>query len=184
MNTTTLAIPLAFVLLAGLMCWHIATVKGKWWIKLAFIITVPSFGIVVWRAVSSYQGWPAEVEVPQKGLLLWVDVIEPDTPGHEDGAIHIWLIDMTGPSESGPLLGHGRPRGIPRAYRLAYDRKLHEMLEAAKGRIMQGQPVVLERATSDPDARQGRPGRRFSRQEADFKVYDLPPPALPRKDGQ
>lgn len=183
MNASTLAIPLAFVLLAGLMCWHIATVKGKWWIKLAFIVTVPSFGIVVWNAISSYQGWPTHDPLPKKALLLWVDVVEPHEPSGEKGAIHVWLISMDGGSEKGPLLGHDRPRGVPRAYGMPYDRKVHEMLEAAKGRLMQGQPVVLER-TTDPSASEGRPGQRFSRQESELHVYDLPPPALPRKDGQ
>lgn len=183
MNATTLAIPLAFVLLAGLMCWHIATVRGKWWIKLAFIVAVPSFGLVVWNAISSYQGWPAEEKLPDKALLLWVDVIEPDKTVGEDGAIHLWIISLSDVSENGPLLGHGRPRGIPRAYGMPYDRKLHEMFEAAKGRIMSGQPVVLERATGDPNA-EGEPGTGYSQQEADLKVYDLPPPALPKKNTQ
>lgn len=181
MNITTLAIPIAFVLLAGLMCWHIATVRGKWWIKLAFIVAVPSFGLVVWSAISSYQGWPAEEKLPDKALLLWVDVIEPDTSSGEDGAIHVWIISLGDEADDGPLLGHGRPRSIPRAYGMPYDRKLHEMLEAAKGRIVSGQPVVLETTKKPPE---GDSGEQFSLQEGDLKVYDLPPPALPKKNVQ
>ena len=183
MTAATLAGPLAFVLLAGLMCWHIATVKGRWWVKLSFIILVPSFGLLLWAGIASHLGRATHDDLPKKALLTGIDIKEPSAEGADDGAIWLMVVSLDAPSDP-PILGYRPTRGEPRMHVLPYTKELHELLEAARARMAEGSPVVLERATGDPSAEDGKPGMSFSRQQGDYKVYDLPPPALPKKNAQ
>lgn len=178
-----LAIPLAFVLISALLCWHVIAARGKWWLKLALIVIVPSFALIVWTSLSSYQGWPTAETPPDRAVLLWGEAREPDPRRQDAGTIYLWLVSLDDEEDVRNPLEYVSPRGTPRAYKLPYSRPTHEMLEKAREMIRQGQPVVLERnrkAAEDGEPTDRRPlgqGR-----DDDFRIYELPPPKLPPKD--
>lgn len=179
MDPKLLAIPMAFIMLAAMLCWHVITAKGRWTSKLAFIVIVPAFGIAVWSAIASYKGWPTDDPLPKKGRLMWAEVHEPDPATRDPGVIYVWLVPLDDHTPRGPL-SYSAYRGEPRAYELSYSRPMHEVLESAKRRIKLGRPVVLERDTRP--GKRGRNGRDMSGHDAEYRAYELPPPAPPGKE--
>jgi hypothetical protein len=207
MDPGTLAIPLAFILLAAVLCLLLIGSKWKWWQKLALIVIVPSFGLVVWSAIASYKGWPTTSDPPKKSLIFWMLIREPD-PAHGDkGGIYLWLlpIDEKASPSVNPL-DYSSPAGEPRAYKLPYSRSMHAGLDRAKALMREGQPVVLDfdgkngsngaegeggepgdgtgvgtdDGTDGPNG-SGRPGYGGDPNRRDFRIYQLPPPQPPRK---
>jgi len=181
MDRYTLAIPLAFILLSAVLCLLLIGSKWAWWQKLALIVIVPGFGLVLWNALGSYKGWPSTDAIPEKSLIYWGLVREPEPKKGDEGAIYIWLMPLDGKIDI-PLnpLEYISPGNEPRAYALPYTRRMHEALEAAKAMTREGRPAVLDLTGAeeggDEDGMQGDPDRR------DFKVYDLPPPRPPLKE--
>lgn len=199
MDPHALAIPLGFILLSAVLCLLLIGSKWKWWQKLLLIVTVPSFGLAVWSSLGSYKGWPTTAAPPEKALVYWVLVREPEPARGDPGAIFVWLTPVE-EDASGSLnpLDYDSPGGEPRAYKLPYSRSLHQATETAKNIIGRGQPAVLElhepRGEEPPGDGEEREGGRPSEGgqqgssprnpgygENDIRVYPLPP-ALPPKN--
>lgn len=201
----TLAIPLAFILLAALLCWQIIGTKGSWRAKLAAIVFVPMFGLAVWASMPSYFGWPTSEGLPDKGLFVWADVREPDQRTGDKGVIYVWLVPMDDAPDGKNPLGYAKPKGAPRAYVLPYSRRTHEMMERAKRSTAAGRQVVIEptengsegdgepgdaAGSGEPGSEQGqhgpqgpgRPGTGTQGDDIGVRAYELPPPALPPKN--
>ena len=193
MDPRTLAIPLAFILLAAVLCLLLIGSKWQWWQKLALIVIVPTFGLVVWHAIGSYKGWPTDSEPHRKALVFWIMVREPDLDG-DPGAIYLWLRSFDDQVEArfNPLDYISRG-GEPRAYVLPYSRLRHKRADKARNMLKDGRPVVIdftkrggsgdtEGGEGDGEGEPGGPGGygvEDGRQ--DFQVYDLPPPQPPQK---
>ncbi len=197
MEDRTLAIPVAFILLAALLCWMLIGAKGKWWLKLLTILIVPSFGLAVWASISSYKGWPTTDEPPEKALLVWGVVHEPDPRTGNPGVIYLWLTPIREDS-GGTLnpLGYESRNGEPRAYRLPYSRQLHDALTGAQAAAKEGRPMMFgkgkrgrrsdgsrreedgEPVEGEGDARPGGVGgARGDGEREQYQFYDLPPAA-------
>ncbi len=208
MDAGTLPIAIGFIILSALTCWFVISAKGHWALKLALVLSVPAFGLVVWRAVGSYRGYPTPDPLPEKALLIGASVREPDPRKGEKGAIHVWVISLT--EKSGGLrspLDYDHTPGEPRGHKLPYSREMHEMINEARKRQAKGEPVILERKKKgeadaegdgqDPgeEGMEGNPGRRgrrdgsgapngFQYEDRDsvIRFYRLPPAGMPRKD--
>ena len=150
MELYTLAIPIAFILLAAVLCLLLIGSKWKWWQKLALIVIVPAFGLVVWGAISSYKGWPAVEKLPTKSLVYWMLIREPNSKSGDPGAIYVWVKPLASVRARNPLEYAG-PRDEPRAYKLRYSRQLHSGLQSAQSAMRDGRPIVLDltEATGD-----------------------------------
>ncbi len=202
MDPKALAIPLAFIMLAAILCWQLIGAKGKWWLKLLAIVVVPGFGLAVWGSIASYKGWPTTDEPPEKALLLSSAVREPDPKTGDPGAIYVWLMPLKDTGTALNPFDYVSPGGEPRAFKFPYSRPSHEMLVGAEQALKDGKPIVFERGEkgmaggqegeSGEDAEsgesadgvppgEGRPGTRPRPGEGGFKVYELPTPAPPRK---
>lgn len=185
MDPRLLAIPVAFIILAAIACWCAISVKGKWWIKLLIIITVPGFGIVSWYAMTSYLGWPTSQALSGKVLLLWTEIREPDPRIDDAGAIYLWIIPLDEEQVGSPDVIEYRPADRePRAYRLKYSRKAHERLFRAKEMLKKGKPVILEWGGESTE--EGEDGDRsldssHDGNDQDFRMYELPVPHFPPK---
>lgn len=204
MDPNTVAIPIAFVLIAALLCLLLIGTKWKWWWKLALFATVLPFCFFIWSAIVSYQGWPTTQQTPQKALLLQAIVREPEPDN--PGAIYLWLLPLSDEvHDTESFLQYAGSLGEPRAYRLPYTREMHQMVEKAQAKMREGKPVVLERGrkpgTGDGDGegqpgepgdeeggREGsngqRPGGGYGGHEQEYQMYELPPPAPPRKTSE
>jgi hypothetical protein len=204
MDPKSLAIPLAFILLAAVLCWQLIGAKGKWWLKLLAIVVVPGFGLAVWASIGSYKGWPTSDEPPEKALILASSVREPDPRTGDPGAIFVWLMPLKESSSGGiNPFDYATPGGEPRSYQFPYSRPAHQMLASADQSIREGRPVVFERLEKrPPSGDEGEPGEEAEGEESvdgavpgngrpggtpppgggeEFKVYELPAPSLPRK---
>jgi hypothetical protein len=160
MEPRTLAIPIAFILLAATLCLLLIGSKWKWWQKLALIVIVPSFGLAVWASLSSYKGWPTTERPPTKSLVYWTLIREPDPKHGDPGAIYVWVKPLDGAKAAPNPLGYVPPDGEPRAYRLPYSRELHFGLQSAQRAIQEGRPIVLDLsdATQGPQGGNAPPG--------------------------
>jgi hypothetical protein len=192
MNAETLVIPLGFLVVIAIGLWTFIHLKGKWWIKLPIVVGSTSFVIAVWASLASYRGWPTATKTPEKFVLLWGEVREPNRQIGDDGAIFLWVVHYS-PTKTKPNLFQYSPRpGEPRAHKVPYSRKLHQQIEEAKELIKQGRGVVMEhepggkedgsgknRPGKNGDGREGSDGQG---QEQEYRFYELPPPRPPNKN--
>lgn len=187
----SIAIPLGFIILTGLLCWHLAYAKGRWWLKLAFTVLLVGFGLEVSRALDSYAGWPTGEEMPENGQLLGAVIREPSPRVGDKGAIYVWIRPLE-PPVSGLLRETPSP-DEPRAYRLPYSREMHEEMEQAMQALRSGQPVGIGRGRrgghhgqpgqgSGSGSGEGQGNGSLRTDDDDVHVYALPPPQPPRKD--
>lgn len=157
------AIAVAFLLVAGLLLWFVIGSRGPWPLKLVAIVAASAFTFLLWDALDSFSGWPAEAQPPERALLLASSVDEPD-------AVYLWLVP---PVRPGPL--EYRPDDAePRAYKLPYSRELHEQVDLAARMAQSGSRVEVR--MDDPDATGRRAGSRRP-----LRVYRLPLATAPRK---
>lgn len=201
MTIETLIIPVAFILVAVGLAWFVIYAKGWWWAKCAYMAIVVVFGLMVWNSIESYRGWPTNDPTPQRFIMLWAEIKEPEPKIGFTGAIYIWLLPYEAdPAKPGPL-NYSPEAGEPRAHKLPYSRKVHEQLEAAKEMIKAGQMVMMERrkgksgfgksgesggkgsipGEKDGQGRGKRPGGHEAEPYDEFFFYQMPPPALPGK---
>ena len=182
----SIAIPIGFLLLAGVLCWYIAYAKGKWPLKLLLTGFLALFSLEVWKALDSYSGWPAKEELPQRALLLDARVREPNPAKHDAGAIFLWVVPL-GQDDPDPF--SYRPiSGEPRAYRLPYSRPMHEQTDGAMKAMRQnGRPILIERGGTPGEGEGEGGGNRTTYGDDEgggFRIRELPPPSLPDKAPQ
>lgn len=100
---------LGFAALAALLLWAVIYARGPWALKLALIVTVPTYGLFVWHSVEAMRGYPVHAKPPDGRLIASV-VVEPRY-------VYLWLA-VPGRAE-------------PRAFRIPYTRQLHEAVASA-----------------------------------------------------
>lgn len=182
----SIAIPLGFAVLAGVLCWYLTYTKGRWPLKLCLIALLSGFGLEVWSALDSYSGWPAREELPRRSLLIAAIMREPNPATRDPGAIFVWVQPLV---DGNPDPFEYRPvSGEPRAYRLPYSRPTHEQMSQALQAMSQGgRPIVLER-TGSPGGAPGQEGSgngdTYDDEGTGIQMYELPPPGVPDKDAQ
>jgi hypothetical protein len=185
----SIAIPVGFIILSGLIAWHLAYAKGPWTLKLAFIVIICGFGLEVSKALDSYAGWPTREETPDEAIFLDADIHEPNKILNQPGEIYVWLKPLE-PAASG-IFKEDPPPDAPRAFRLDYSRKSHEELQGAMERVRKGQIVGFRhhgrrRGRGNGNGRGDGPGGdgddSGSEDDDDVHTYDLPPAQPPHKD--
>jgi len=181
----SIAIPLGFLMLAGVLCWYLAHTKGRWPIKVLLTFFLAFHSYSVYQALDSYAGWPAKEQMPQKALLFHAIVREPNPSRHDPGAIFLWVVPL-GRDDPDPF--SYRPiSGVPRAYEIPYSRPMHEQTAQASKIIQQGngRPVLIERGGSPAGEGDGGGGGNNTTYGDDsgggFRIRELPPPSLPDK---
>ena len=140
-----IALPILLLLFGSLSFWVLVESSVKWYIKTAWISTFCIFTVVFWGSMHSYLGWPAnEDDMPEKVLMHWVVIKEPNKITEFDGAIYI-LAESVAEDKGGFLefFGYSSENLEPRLYGLSYDRELHEKLQKMlKEKLGKGQPVM------------------------------------------
>jgi hypothetical protein len=175
-------VAVTFLALASALMWMIIAARGRWLPKLLAILAVAAFAGLLWRSAGTFSGWPVGAALPARSLFVGAMVVEP-TPD-ADGHIYLWLVP--------PASGHGaniyayRPGdGEPRAYARPYDRGLHEAVQAAQDITAAGRQAVLDTTGAPGKRAPGGPPRGDRRgrgtRGGKYRVYQLPPSALPPK---
>ena len=181
-NGISIAIPIGFMLLAGVLCWYAAHTKGRWPLKLILTGGLILFSLQVHDALKSYAGWSTHEPLPQRALLLHAVVREPNLARHDAGAIFLWVVPL-GLDDPDPF-SYRPVSGEPRGYWLPYSREAHEQAAQAS-KLMQkdGRPILIERGGMQGGGGEGRDGNATTYDDGSggFHIGDQPGPSLPDK---
>ena len=131
-----IALPILLVVFGGLSFWILTESTVKWYIKTACISIFCLFTVIFWSTIHSFLGWPAnEQDMPEKILIHWVIIKEPNKLTEFDGAIYILLesVEESKGNKVSKFFGYSNNRLEPRLYGLKYNRNLHEQLQKIKG---------------------------------------------------
>jgi hypothetical protein len=163
----TLAVVLSFVALV-LLC-TLALLWSRWpgWLKGLLVLGVAMFYFFANEVVHGMWGWPSADPLPERFVLLAAVIDEPNTKSA--GALYVWV----------NAIEDGKPVAQPRAYKLAYAKDLHSLLNEGIKKSRQG---VSQMGTAVP--KQGKRGFSWLRpgsDEQEIKIRDLPVPQLPEK---
>ena len=141
-----IALPILLLVFGGLTFWVLNESSLKWYFKTASISAFCVFTIIFWTSIHTFLGWPAlEGDMPEKVLIHWIVIKEPNKVTESKGAIYVLLESAKGDESDflARFFGYSRGGNEPRLYGLDYDRELHERL--AKGvmpKLKSGQPVL------------------------------------------
>lgn len=162
-----LALTLSFSALALLAVMALLWSRWPAWLKGLLVAAVAVFHFWVDDVAHNLSGWPTTDPLPERFSLLAVVVEEPSKKS--DGALYVWV----------NAIEAGKPAAQPRAYRLAYTKDLHALLNEGMKKARNG---VSQLGSAQP--RQGKGGFFAWLKPGDdqvVKLRDMPLPQLPEK---
>jgi hypothetical protein len=165
----SLALVLAYAALVLIAV--LALLWSPWprWLKAGLALGATVLYFFGHEAVHALLGMPTPDPLPERFVMVAAMVEEPS--GNHKGALYLWVRP----------LHDGVAAPEPRAYKLAYTRKLHEQVNEG---LKKGRDGVSQMGTAE--ARGGR-GRGFASwlqpgaDEQEVRIRDLPVPQLPEK---
>ena len=195
-----MTIPAVFFMLFLLVLWFVIGAKGHWIVKAGIIGLTLHLCISIGLSLSAFAGWPSDENLPDKFIVHWMVVQEPEKTTRAPGFIYIWASDI---SEKRHTREAGwkrffftlssQEKEAPRAYVLPYSKQKHEDAEGVLTKIRDGKAVVGERGAGEGGPGEGPPGDdnangedggkgggSFSKSE-DITFHELPPTSLPKK---
>ena len=186
-----IALPVLLLVFGGLTFWLLTESQLKWYLKAACISVFCIFTIIFWSSISSFLGWAAnEGDMPDKVLIHWVIIKEPNKLKKFDGKIYI-LLESANKLEQNLFLeffGYNKDKIEPRLYELAYNRGLHEELERGViPKLKKGQQVVGEFKKGKPKGRgekgkgEEKKGGGSESQEQEWHFHELRPSDIHEK---
>ena len=180
-----IALPVLLLVFGGLTFWLLTESQLKWYLKAACISVFCIFTIIFWSSIHTFLGWGAEQKsLPEKILVHWVIIKEPNKFLHFDGVIYI-LAESAQEEKINKYLkifSYKNETLEPRLYKLKYGRQLHEELEKIKLRLKKGQAVVgtLMKPPSN-DKGKGKKGDGSESQEQEWHFHELLPSEIHQK---
>ena len=187
-----IALPILLLVFGGLTFWVLTESSLKWYLKAACISTFCLFTIVFWSSIHSFLGWPAlEDDIPEKVLIHWVIIKEPNKFTKSKGRIYV-LLESAGESESNffaKFFGYRKEKIEPRLHGLKYSRGLHEQLQrGVLPKLKNGQPVIgkLKRGEGLPknginEGKSSGKGGGSESQDQEWQFHELLPSEIHRK---
>ena len=157
-----IALPILLLVFGGLSFWVLNESQLKWYIKTACISVFCIFTIIFWSSIHTFLGWPAlEDDIPEKVLVHWAIIKEPNDFTKSSGRIYILLESAEEPSSNfvARFFGYKKEKIEPRLHGLKYSRGLHEQIE--KGlmpSLRRGQPVMGRLTKSGKEKSIGKKG--------------------------
>lgn len=171
MSETLLLMVLAYVILAALMVLSLLHSRWPVWMKSILLVLLLGFYWLSYEGWKQSQGWPTVTALPDKFLLHFAVIEEPDDDKGTDGAIFIWATDL----KDNELAEY------PRAYQQPYSQQLHQRVESAMRRAKAGNlQLGLRRGGDDlPEVKKFR--QELGDVPIDIDFIPVPDPALPEK---
>jgi len=187
-----IALPILLLVFGGLSFWVLNESQLKWYFKTACISVFCLFTIIFWTSIHTFLGWPAlEDDMPEKVLIHWVIIKEPNKFTKSFGRIYVLLESVDEPESNflARFFGYKKEKVEPRLYGLKYSRELHEDLEKRIiPRLKSGQPVFgkLTKGRNPPNMRVGLDkgngkGDGSESQEQEWQFHELQPSEIHRK---
>jgi hypothetical protein len=138
-----MSIVFIYIILSTILLWFVIGSKGNWALKAAVILITLMFSLNIQRSLDNLSGWPTSDELPEKFLVHWVLVEEPNDTLDEEGGIYLWVNDISEEDEEESWEFFQYNRGSePRAYKLPYSIDRHEMILKMKERLLAGLPII------------------------------------------
>ena len=165
----TLALVLAYAALVLIAV--LALLWSPWprWLKAGLALGATALYFFGHEAVHALLGLPSADALPERFVMVAAMVEEPNA--NQKGALYLWVRPLQ----------DGVAEAQPRAYRLAYDRKLHEQISEG---LKKGRDGVSQMGTAQPRGGRGRGFASWLQPGADeqeVRIRDLPVPQLPEK---
>lgn len=117
MTPSILVIALAYAFLLFVILLAVFKSELRASAKFALAALCAMFYLWHYDALQNYLGWPAGNALPQKFEMIAGLIVEPDLKRDDPGAIYIWVRDLDG------------EQMVPRAYRLPYQKQLHQKVD-------------------------------------------------------
>lgn len=182
----SLAIPIAFCLMAVLLLWFIIGSKGNWPTKAFATFFCIYFSVVIWFSLNTYLGWPAKDDLPHKYAVYWAEIEEPNPTS--EGAVYLWVVELESKKTVNLLysLKYLSKKREPRIYQIPYSRILHKNVQDMVENIKKGSVYIGGENDFSPGGTGPNPLRNkgqfgFSHQSKDQYLYPLPSPKIPEK---
>ena len=199
-------IPVVFFIVFVLVLWFIIGAKGHWVIKAMTIGAALHLCLSIGLSLSGLGGWPSEDPLPDKFIVNWVLVQEPDKATGDAGTIYLWVTDISDKKDPATMK-QGWKRfffslsenqdGAPRGYLAPYSKDKHKEAEDILTKIRAGKVVVGERGGAgeegggegdgegmggeDNAGGEGSEGGGSFSRTSDITFHELPPTSLPEK---
>lgn len=191
---STIAIPVALLVLIALVLWFVFYAKGSWIAKAIITPIALLSAVVVWFSMGDLLGWATPTELPEKYQLHWILVQEPSED--DDGGIYLLVNDITVEEHSDIRIGgYVANTKEPRTYKQPYTRQGHKQAEQLQKMLKQGRQVFISKQKGEGEGGAGGRGEgkgqgkgmdgegiggEGGNQEAPFG-YLMPPFRLPSK---
>ena len=189
-----IALPILLLLFGGMSFWVLNESSLKWYFKTACISAFCLFTVIFWTAIHTFLGWPAlENDMPERGVIHWVIIKEPNKFTNFDGRIYVLLESpkKTNFNFLTKFFGYSKEKNEPRLHGLEYSRKLHEQLEKTiMPKLRRGQAVAGEFEKKGGDVgREGKSkikskGDGSESQEQEWHFHELLPSEIQGKPNQ
>lgn len=172
MNQVLFSLALAYTSLVGIVVLSLIYSRWHWLLKFGLICTVLVLNWCSYHGWKQAEGWPTGVDVPERFLLHFAVVEEPILDKNIEGNIFLWLSDL----ENNKLAEE------PRAYRIAYEEKLHVDIQQALNRMRDGQLQIGQYKRAKKNSTSSKFKNRLGEvAKKRINFSDLPDPALPEK---
>ena len=187
-----IALPILLLVFGGLSFWVLTESTVKWYIKTVCISIFCLFTVLFWTTIHTFLGWPAdEDDMPEKVLIHWVIIKEPNKAREFDGAIYITLetAEKTKDNKLVSFFGYGSNKIQPRLFKIKYSRELHEKLEGLKSKLKSGQPAMGKltkkgeqgKGKKTGKGKNNKNGEGSESQEQDWEFHELRPSEIHSK---
>jgi len=190
-----IALPILLLIFGGLSFWILAESTVRWYIKTACISIFCLFTVIFWTSIHTFLGWPAdEADIPEKILIHWVVIKEPNKLSGYEGDIYILLesIEEIKANKIAKFFGYSKEKGQPRLFGVEYSRKLHEQMEKVKEKTKNGQQVTgkLEKGEEgskikgEKKGKADKKGEGSESQEQGWEFHELRPSDIQGKPNE
>jgi|TARA_R110000744_G_scaffold4733_4_gene16883 hypothetical protein len=188
-----IALPILLLVFGALTLWILTESSLKWYFKLSCISSFCVFTLIFWSSIHTFLGWGAEEkDVPEKLLIHWVIIKEPNKLLKNKGNIYI-LAESPRKDSSNKIIDFFSYKNStlePRLFKLKYSRPLHEELNKISDKLKKGQPVFGKLTKLEEDGDNGKKGGNkktnkkgggSESQDQDWQFHELLPTEIHRK---
>lgn len=133
MTALILGLAAAYGLIGALLVWVVVASKLPFVAKAGIVLLFAAAAPFTYYGVGELRGLPSDSAPPPRFIMHWARVVEPNPLTEDPGHVFIWLEALD---------DENFPSGTPRAYQLPYDEDLVRRVEAAMGRIQDGEEVA------------------------------------------
>jgi hypothetical protein len=171
MNEVLLSLTIAYIFFTALLLLCLVYSRLHWLLKAGLIVFAVGFYGLSYQGWKDTQGWPAQTQLPERFLLHYAVIEEPDQSLGHKGKIMLWLTDLE----------TSMPSEAPRVYQLEYSQGTHTKVVEAVREIQSGNLQIGEFSRDNQMPISKAKERQIGQKYEGLQFTRLPDPALPEK---